>query len=470
MKNLKAMSKNNSTASISNSPLKEGFYLNEERRIRSGAFQEERLKTLHTPLSLEFLPEGWFWCGLDDISIGVYDCPHTTPIHIDNGVFFSVRTQDVSSGKLDLKTCAKVSEKTYNERVSRAVPQYGDLVYSREGTYFGIAAEVPKDTKVCLGQRMVLIRPISELINFSFLKWWLNSSLISGHIKGFYDGSVAERLNLPVIRTLPIALPPLSEQKAIAAVLGSLDDKIELLREQNETLETLAQTLFKRWFIDFNFPDENGKPYKDNGGTMTPSDLGEIPERWRCSSIYEMAEYINGAAFKPKQFSLEDKGLAVIKIAELKSGITKQTKFCEEMLAEKYYIDNGEVLFSWSGSPETSIDAFIWVGKPAYLNQHIFKVVSKIFGKGANYFLLKSLMPRFINIAKQKQTTGLGHVTVADLKEQQIAIPNCSNNFDTECFEKKFEKILSNTQQIQTLTHLRDTLLPKLMKGEIRIK
>ena len=145
-----------------------------------------------------------------------------------------------------------VSEETYRERTKRTEPTYGDLFYSREGTYFGIAAEAPRNYRVCLGQRMVLIRPNSQSVDFHYLRYWLNSPVMEAHIHGFRDGSVAERLNLPTIRILPVLLPSLPKQRAIAHILGTLDDKIELNRRMNETLEEMARTLFKSWFIDFD--------------------------------------------------------------------------------------------------------------------------------------------------------------------------------------------------------------------------
>jgi len=103
---------------------------------------------------------------------------------------------------------ARVSEETYNERIARGTPSRGDLLYSREGTYFGIAAEVPERMRVCLGQRMVLIRPKPILVDFRYLCRWLNSPVLASHIQGYRDGTVAERLNLPTIRALPVLVPP----------------------------------------------------------------------------------------------------------------------------------------------------------------------------------------------------------------------------------------------------------------------
>ena len=208
-------------------------------------------KLLHVPAAYGEPPDGWTWSRLDDVTEGVFDCPHSTPKLTDTGPFV-VRTQDIITGVFRADQAGRVSEETYAERIARVTPSRGDLLYSREGTYFGIAAEVPPKTRVCLGQRMVLIRPDKRRLDFSFLCHWLNSPIMAAHIHGYRDGTVAERLNLPTIRALPILIPPLFEQKAIAAVLGALDDKIELNRRMNATLEAMARALFQSWFVDFD--------------------------------------------------------------------------------------------------------------------------------------------------------------------------------------------------------------------------
>lgn len=223
---------------------------------------------LHKPADAGYYPASWSWSRLDDVCEAVIDCPHSTPDLTSVGPLVA-RSQDIRSGVLDVKATGHVSEATYAERIARAEPRHGDLLYSREGTYFGIAAEVPEGVRVCLGQRMVLIRPRRSQVNSRYLKYWLNSPAIASHIHGFRDGSVAERLNLPTIRGLPIVLPPLHEQNRIADTLGSLDDKIEFNRCMNRTLESIARTTFKSLFVDFK-PLPRGSAGGDPAGTDWP--------------------------------------------------------------------------------------------------------------------------------------------------------------------------------------------------------
>ena len=151
----------------------------------------------------------------------------------------------------------------------------------------------------------------------------------------------------------------------------------------------------------------------------------QFPKHWKRKSLYSMAQWVNGLAFRKIQFSLT--GKPVIKIAEIKGGISGQTKFTKQSFDESVYIRPGDLLFSWSGQPETSIDAFWWRGPEGWLNQHIFRVTPD---DGIDttffYYLLRYLKPNFVGIARNKQTTGLGHVTRRDLENIEAALPPLS--------------------------------------------
>ena len=200
-----------------------------------------------------------------------------------------------------------VSEDTYLERIDRAEPRFGDLLFSREGTYFGNAAEVPPETRVCLGQRMVLIRPKRSELNTRFLRFWLNSPMMAKHIAGFKDVSVAERLNMPTIRSLPVPRLHPDRQLRIASVLGALDDKIELNRRMNATLETTARAIFKEWFVDFGptrAKMEGRAPYlAEDIWSLFPDALDEDgkPLGWITSTIGQEAEVVGGSTPSTKE-------------------------------------------------------------------------------------------------------------------------------------------------------------------------
>jgi len=146
-----------------------------------------------------------------------------------------------------------------------------------------------------------------------------------------------------------------------------------------------------------------------------------FPEDWPRRPIYELATWTNGLAFRDFQFS--DSGWPVIKIVELKEGVSGQTKFTRQTFDERYHVKNGDMLFSWSGNPDTSLDVFWWRRGDGWLNQHIFKVEPTDVDRGFFYYLLRYLRPTFGEIAGNKQTTGLGHVTAADLKSLYVGVP-----------------------------------------------
>ena len=183
--------------------------------------------------------------------------------------------------------------------------------------------------------------------------------------------------------------------------------------------------------------------------------------------LYEFADYINGSAFKPDE--LGNIGLPVIKIAELKSGITDSTKYFNGTKDEKYLVFNGDILFSWSGNPETSIDVFVWSYGNGILNQHTFNVKSKFGCPWFTYLLLKYYKPIFTKVASNKQTTGLGHVTAGDLK--RLTFPfNLERITDFEDAISPFmELYYSHLLENHSLGRLRDALLPKLMSGELDV-
>ena len=295
------------------------------------------------------------------------------------------------------------------------------------------------------------------------------------------DKSSVPGVNRNDLHQIMVAVPGISEQRAIAWILETLDAKIELNQGMNETLEATARTIFKSWFVDFDpvrAKAEGDKPHlpKDFAETFPDSfeqsEIGAIPQGWEVRTLYDCAHYVNGSAFRTEDFSQERLGLPVIKIGELKVGITDDTKFTLRNLKPKYRIQSGDILFSWSGSPDTSIDVFVWTGVDGWLNQHIFKVESRLpEEKLFVYFLLCFLKPVFVEIARNKQTTGLGHVTGQDLKRLKTVFP-CAKALTTfnRMVEPLFQKVYRNRRESHTLAILRDALLPKLVAGEIRLK
>ena len=309
-----------------------------------------------------------------------------------------------------------------------------------------------------------------------FLKYVLIAERES--LNMFSMGTTHQTIYFPEVKAFHVALPPRAEQEAIADLLSALDHKIELSRRMNETLEAMARAIFKDWFIAF------GPTRAKLGGlapylaaefwNLFPDSLDEEdkPIGWVVESVHAQAQWVNGAAYKNMHFTEDPDALPVIKIAELKAGVTKNTKYTNTALGKKYRISDGELLFSWSGNPDTSIDTFIWTGGDAWLNQHIFAVRPN--GRKSITFLycmLKWLKQEFAEIARNKQTTGLGHVTQKDLKRLTVCTgtSHILATFD-DTAKPIYSLIYSNLAENRRLSQTRDLLLPKLMSGEIRLR
>ena len=289
-----------------------------------------------------------------------------------------------------------------------------------------------------------------------------------------------QRVPAPTLKKYAFACPSYDEQRAIAHILGSMDDKIELNRRTNTALEAMARAIFKSWFADFDpvhakakgsdpgLPGEIAALFPDS---FQDSDLGEIPKGWKSRSLYDSAKYVNGAAYRNFHFTDEEGALPVVKIAELKNGVTGQTKFTKTELDDKYRICDGEILLSWSGNPDTSIDTFVWSGGAAWLNQHIFRVLPhQKIEKHFIFYLLKYLRPVFTEIARDKQTTGLGHFTARDMKRLMVVHPSeeLLAKFN-DLVGSIFDRWYGNLFESNTLASLRDVLLPKLISGELPV-
>jgi type I restriction enzyme S subunit len=244
-----------------------------------------------------------------------------------------------------------------------------------------------------------------------------------------------------VIENIDILLPPLPEQKAIAEVLSSLDDKIDLLTRQNKTLEDIAQAYFRKWFIE------------------------DASDKWEEKGLDEIADFLNGLPLQKYPYKTGNP-LHVIKIKELNNGFTDSSDLCSADIPEQYIVHPGDVIFSWSGSLKVDI----WKYGKGALNQHLFKVTSCNYPKWFYYFWIKYHLPEFKMIAESKATT-MGHIQRRDLSNAIVLVPENQeiNNMDN-IMSPLIKKIEQNNAQILVLQKLRDTLLPKLISGEIRVK
>jgi type I restriction enzyme, S subunit len=288
------------------------------------------------------------------------------------------------------------------------------------------------------------------------------------------SGSRTPILNKSDFERLSLDLPPLPDQRAIAGILGSLDDTIDLNRRMNETLEAIARALFKSWFVDFDPVRARAvgrQPAGMDADTVAlfpdgfeDSQLGEIPAGWTVKPLDKIATFLNGLALQ-KYPPQGDRFLPVIKIAQMHKGDTQGADRASADLDPAYVVDDGDVLFSWSGS----LEVVIWCGGRGALNQHLFKVTSALYPKWFYYLWVRHHLPEFQAIAAGKATT-MGHIQRHHLSQALVVVPPADllSRMD-RIVSPLLDLLVKSCQETRTLTSVRDALLPKLLSGEICI-
>ena len=253
-------------------------------------------------------------------------------------------------------------------------------------------------------------------------------------------GAAQQNLGSKQISAMTINLPLLNQQKKIANILGSLDEKIELNRRMNKTLEQLGQALFCHYFVD-----------------------NPAAKSWGKKPLDEIANFLNGLAMQKYPKINGQRTLPVIKIREMSSGITDSTDIASANIPEEYIVHDGDLLFSWSGT----LMVKFWSGGDGALNQHLFKVTSDKYPEWLYYYWTKYYLGQFISIAKSKATT-MGHIQRKHLKQAEVIIPPNIEEM-TSKFTSIIDQIKTNLFEINSLVNIRSSLLPKLISGEIEV-
>ncbi|QYR53914.1 restriction endonuclease subunit S [Lysobacter soyae] len=354
---------------------------------------------------------------------------------------------------------------------------------SKESDTLGYAASIPNDSTIWLHNQRIGLLEFKKEIPTSprFVEYLLRTHEYRSWIVGSATGTTVKHTAPGRIESFTTKIPPIEEQRAIARILGTIDDKIELNRHANEALEAMARALFKAWFVDFEpvraklegrwqrGQSLSGLPvhlYDFFPDRLVESELGEIPEGWEMRSLDSIANYLNGLALQKFPPESEDEFLPVIKIAQLRAGNTTGADKASTEIKAEYVVVDGDVLFSWSGSLEVEV----WNGGRGALNQHLFKVTSTEVPKWFYFFATRHHLSDFRAIAAGKATT-MGHIQRKHLTEARVAVapPESMKQFD-EVIASQFDQLVINAQQSRSLAQLRDTLMPKLISGELRVQ
>ena len=429
------------------------------------------MKRLHLPKEAAKWPVVRDWQRLDDLCDGVFDCPHSTPLLSASGPLV-VRSQDIRTGVFKTDGAAHVSEATYTERIARAEPRAGDILYSREGTYFGIAAEMPPDKRVCLGQRMVLIRP-SKQLNPRFLRFWLNSPVMTRHLHGFRDGSVAERLNMPTIRSLPIPRFERTEQDHIATVLGALDDKIELDRCMNVTLEATARAIFDEWFVDFgpiHAKMEGRAAYlSPELWGLFPDTLNDdgLPVGWGTISLGDIARNAVRAC-APHQITPGTPYIALDNMPRRSIALNDWTTSVQ-IESGKLRFQKGEFLF---GKLRPYFHK-VGIAPVDGVCTTDAVVISAKQEKWSAIVLMTLSSDEFVAYTDRGSTgTKMPRTKWKEMAKFPLTLPLSSALIDAygNLVAPLVNRIVANVLETPTLVAVRDLLLPKLMSGELQLR
>ena len=331
-----------------------------------------------------------------------------------------------------------------------------NIIIGRVGAYCG-NVNLYKD-KCWISDNAILAKAKTGFDNT-----YMYYSLINENLYNLRIGSSQPLITQSTLKKVKVNLPEYSEQKAITKILSDLDEKIETNNKINKKLEEMAQAIFKQWFVDFEFPNEYGKPYKSSSGEMVESELGIIPKGWKVGSIYEVANVIYGAPFSSKKFNEDKIGLPLIRIRDLKTA--KPSFYTEEKHKNATKVKTGDILLGM----DAEFTPTIWRGNEGYLNQRVcmFKSNKDYLH---DYFIYEIIKPYMNLMEFSKVGTTVIHLGKGDIDNMKIVIPKRDIlKLFYKIIDPIYSKLIEVANENRILTDLRDTLLPKLMSGEIRV-
>ncbi|MFZ2843630.1 restriction endonuclease subunit S [Psychrobacter sp.] len=443
------------------------------------------------------MASNWEEMCLDEVTELIIDCPHSTPKWMDEGVVV-LRSNNIKNGRLDLSSPSFTNEEGYQARVKRAIPESGDLVLTREAP-MGEVCQIPEGLRCCLGQRMVLLRVKKEIMDSTFLLFALQSPYLQHQISwNEGTGTTVSNIRMPNIKAFQIPTPTLPEQKAIAHILGSLDNKIELNRQMNETLEAMAQALFKSWFVDFDpvidnalaagnaIPDEfaeraemrKGIEKKGNSDIegLFPDEfefteeMGWIPKGWGISEVQGFGQVVCGKTPSKKKAEYYGNDISFIKIPDMHHVAWATTtidnlSFEGSNSQKNKLIPKGSICVSCIAT----VGKVLITSREAHTNQQINSLIPA--EKNTLYYLYSS----FLGMEKSLQDLASGGAVTLNLNTSNFSkiklifpanpVLDAYDSSVSSLYEKNLKSLIQN----QELAKLRDTLLPKLMSGELRI-
>ncbi len=433
----------------------------------------------------------------------IVDCPHSTPKWTDEGIVV-LRNQNIRNGVLDLTDPSFTNEEDYQKRIKRAVPQAGDIVFTREAP-MGEVCLIPKDLKCCLGQRQVLLRP-KKGISGEYLFWALQSPYVQHQISwNEGTGTTVSNVRIPVLKALSIPRHPQDEAE-VAGILSALANKIQLNRQTNQTLEQMAQALFKSWFVDFDPVIDNalaaGNPIPealqaradhraelarsgnapqlpDHIRTLFPDrfthhpDMGWIPEGWEVKPVGKVLENVGGGTPRTKEDAFWAGGLYPFCTPKDMSLLTSKTL----LETERHLTDAGVAKISSGQLPKGTVlmssrapIGYLAITEvPVSVNQGI--IAMKPNDQFGSEYILSWAEANMDEVISRANGSTFLEISKKNFREIPFLMPEVEVLTQFDAIAKPyFQRIVSIQKEVNQLTKLRDTQLPKLISGELRLR
>jgi type I restriction enzyme, S subunit len=361
-----------------------------------------------------------------------------------------------------------------HQRLSRYEIKVNDIIFSRKGAVERTALVTQKEKGWLQGSDCIRLRLLDPSIDPVYISYVFCSVAYRKWIIQHAHGATMPSLNQQIINLSPLPIPQLGEQKRIADVLSCLDAKIDNLRRQNETLEEIARSIFKHWFIDFEFPNADGKPYKSFGGAMVRSELGDIPEGWRVGKLGDVGKIITGKTPSTQSPELWGDDLPFITPTDFKNygkyilGAERKISRLASSKFKNYIIPKNSIIVTCIGSDMGKV---VKTAISCITNQQINSIIlfDKIYFHEYVFNYLKNQYKLLRNIALGGSTMPI--INKSAFSDIEIIIPCIESlNIFENIISPLNDKIINNDSSIQTLTKTRDALLPKLMSGQLRVK
>lgn len=378
---------------------------------------------------------------MESVLDSIIDYRGKTPKKSINGIP-TLSAKSVKNNHIDYSECYFISESEYKKFMVRGFPQKGDVLLTTEAP-MGLVARLDRNG-VAVAQRLLTIRGKKDVLDNGYLLYLLQSPYGQSLLKAKETGTTVTGIKQSEFRKIVLRIPDLETQKKIAKVLSALDDKIELNNQINKNLEEQAQALYKSWFVDF-------EPF---GGVM--------PADWAQADIYSLAEVIYGAPFASKYFNNTGDGIPIIRIRDLKE--QKFITYTTEKHSKGYLLQKGDIVVGMDGE----FRPYIWGNSQAWLNQRV--CVFKNKRPNGKAFLYYTIKPLLLAIEQTQVATTVIHIGKKDFDLFKVALPanEILDKFDN-ITTPIIDQIVQNTFENKILCDIRETLLPKLMSGEIDV-